>query len=200
MSAAGTPEVGDSPAFSIKSGITEILFGSVMYLSGIMESAPCDGSNRDMVLGVAKQEYPLESDTAGIAYVSESTDVGPNSYDALNKISVEMEGVHWALVDIPGGGSNITIEVGSELVPCKQSGSLGCEKYVRNASYTDPPSKAELEVEMDERRRIFAVALSNIHAEHRTGSGKPGLGINNADLLSADTPRVLGWVLVKLLK
>lgn len=199
MSAIGTPQVGESPGFQIESSVTEILYGAVMRLTATMEVAPVDGSNRDFIMGVSKQEFPLETNTAGIAYVSEATDIGPRTYDpaAGMYIAVEMEGVHWALVDIPAGGSNITITYGLDLVPCLQSGSTGCEA-IAAAHAMATPNAAEINAALDEERRVFARALSNIHTDFNS-SGFPALGQNAVNTLVNTAARDIGWVLVKLL-
>lgn len=204
MSTIGTPQVGDTPAFVLEAAITAVDYGSVMYLSGIMEVAPTDGSTRGPVVGVAKDEWPPVADTAGIAFIAETDlvkDVGYKTYGGATegrKIPIEMEEVIWVLVDIPAGGSDITIAPGDDLVPCLQSGSFGCET-IAAAHAMATPNAAEINAALDEERRVFARALSNIHTSHRTGSNRPALGVNNANLLSADTPRVIGWVLAKML-
>ena len=204
MSVLGTQAAGDTPGFVLEASITTLDYGSVMYLTSTMEVAPTNGTTRGPVVGVAKDQFPPVADTAGIAFIEETdlvTDVGPKVFGGSTigrKVPIEMEEIAWVLVDLPPASSDRTIVPGDSLVPSLATGSFGCEAITPGDFST--PDEAEIRAGFVEERRVFALALSNIHQEHRTGSGRPGLGINNADTLTDTAARDLGWVLAKILR
>lgn len=199
------PREGDVVVFEVAAGVVSFFQGAVLYLTDNMEVTPCDGSTRGPPIGVAVTDFP-EPTISDVKHVTDPrvSDVGPTTYasaqSAGRRIGVVINQVAWCLVEIPINGSDVAISVGDDLVPSTDTtdvGSSGVESYVRNAAYTEPPTKAELEAEMDERRRIIGRALTQIHTSYKNSG--PALGQNaTANLVKDASVAVYGWVLARI--
>ena len=202
---AGVVEDGAFRTYLVDSSLdpvtaSQILRGACLYYSGSLTILPITGTVRGPVAAIASMEWPDPKASRVLSNFAKSTNIGDLAYEKarIRFITGQRRGEVWCLVHIPAGGSNITIAPGDFVVTCSQTGSMGIQPYVRNASFTEPPTKGEMETALDQLEYIVGKAMTNIHTELDSVTGLPSLGLNNADLLSADTPAVFGWVLVDL--
>lgn len=178
MSQAGSPQLGDRIGMSIDTATgTQIERFHVVQFStstnsiqaGLCESAT---ASRQLACGVAFRAWPYVPqvfDTAG----RPSTDV--STYDAARKkkLTVQKEGMTWFKVEIPSGGSDVSIAPGDCLVPSTQTpGSVEPEE---TSALTASYASADILLDLNMRQRIIAKAYTVIHIPP-SGASWPGYG------------------------
>ncbi len=178
MSQAGSPQLGDQPGMSIDTATgTEIERFHVVQFStstNSMQIGLCETStsNRQLACGIAFRAWPYVPQVYATSG-RPSTDISTYDSAKKQKLAVQKEGFTWFKVEIPSGGSDVSISPGDCLIPStQQAGSVEPEEAsALTASY----ASADILLDLNMRQRIIGKAYSVIHIPP-SGASWPGYG------------------------
>lgn len=173
---SGAPFLGDSPAFQVDTSLgTTIEQYQLIQISALTE-------NNSMLAGLCATAATQRIKACGVAFTPWQVPPDPRLYEPASKpstdisyafdtekyehLSVRQEGYTWIKVEIPAGGSTITLAVGDWLIPSVQAAG-GVEP--RPASgLTAAYHQTNADVENTEDRIIVGRAYSLIHIPEST--------------------------------
>lgn len=201
MSAQGSPQIGDSPAFSVDTSVaTQIPRYSVVSVltTANMTITLMDSdvtASRDNSCGIALFAWPRVPQVyvpTGKTY----TDISGYDTNRKKKLTVKQEGYSWMLVGIPLGGNAVAIAPGSKLVPSIQydGGVEPIEATSLTASYVS----AEILADIAADRRTIAIAYSMIHVPASGQGPYMGGGTQTNSLTALTDAATSGYVFGKI--
>lgn len=208
---AGAPFKGDSPGFAIDTSL-----GTAIEIYHVIQISENTTTANNMMVGLCATNdtgRPLAIGTAFTAWqyppdpriyqpaLKPSTDIS-SQYDAVKKqtLAVRLEGTTWAKVEIPSGGSAVTLSPGQRLVP--SAVVAGCVDIRPATSLTAVYASADVIADLLERDATIGRAMSLIHvpASGASWGAMPSMkGSLVAITLTALTNAVtFGYVFMKL--